>query len=301
MTRRVASSILASERRVIAVNVDLVEAALGYLEQGFSVVPVRGKQPLGRWQAFQAARMNALEARREFSRPESTGIALVCGTVSGLMVLDFDGATGRDAFEVLTERGFIDDAQPVVLTGSGGHHVYYSLEGWARTSVWTWRGSRAGELRVDGSYVLAPPSLHPNGERYVWDTGLTGSRLPLMNGDLRAVLRSISGSQITPERRENIVPAAEGRVSARVLLEKAEREARGIGRNNAGFRLARWLRDNGYTRDEAHGVMLEFAGQVREGGASHLYNEREALASLHSAFSRAPRAPWGAAGSRGVN
>src|SRR5207253_3099006 len=50
---------------------------------------------------------------------------------------------------------------------------------------------------------------------------------------------------------------------------------------------------NGYSKGEAEGVMGSFAAAVADGG--HPYTEREASASLNSAYNRPAREPWGEA------
>jgi hypothetical protein len=59
-------------------------AALDYLNRGWSVLPVRGKQPFDRWQRWQFERMTEAQAVQAFRRPEVTGVAIVCGQISGL-------------------------------------------------------------------------------------------------------------------------------------------------------------------------------------------------------------------------
>lgn len=114
-------------------------AALDYLARGWSVVPVQGKQPLERWQRWQLERMTTRQAEQLFSRPEVTGVAIVCGAISGLTVLDFDGLAGRNAFLELYGNGTIELTQPTVTTGSSGKHLYFAatLEQRPRTGATT--------------------------------------------------------------------------------------------------------------------------------------------------------------------
>jgi putative DNA primase/helicase len=84
-------------------------------------------------------------------------------------------------------------------------------------------------------------------------------------------------------------PIAKTRVSADVLIRMAR--AHGPERNNAGFWLACQLRDNGYPQEEARRHMLEYQARVPQ--EPHAYTEREALASLESAYKTAAREPWG--------
>ncbi len=272
---------------------NILRAALDYLERGWSVVPVQGKQPLERWQHWQFCAMTPAQAERAFTRPEVSGVAVVCGKISGLMVLDFDGDAGRDAYRDFCAFGLIEPDRATVTTGSGGKHVYYTLEGWARTAVWKYQGARAGELRAEGGYVLAPPSLHPNGRFYAWDTPAPHSLEP-MQSNLGEGFALMTAPAKVPPSAARAMPVARDRVAPAVLLRKAESEARGSGRNNAGFKLATWLRDNGYTHDEALSVILTFAETVHAG--QHAYTVSEARASLQSAYRRPARAPWGAPG-----
>ena len=270
-------------------------AALNYLARGWSVIPVQGKQPLKRWQRWQLERMTTGQAKWMFSRPEVTGVAIVCGGISSLMVLDFDGNAGHEAFEDFYAAGLIEPKRPTVTTGSGGKHVYYALESWARTIVWKHNDARAGELRAEGGYVLAPPSLHPNGQMYAWDVPVLG-KLETMPANLSNGFKLMSAPvQVVPNHARDF-PLAQDRVAPVVLMRKAESEARNVGRNNAGFKLATWLRDNGYNQSEALPVMLEFAVTVQTG--QHVYTQSEARASLCSAYRRPARVPWNAPGVR---
>jgi Bifunctional DNA primase/polymerase, N-terminal len=268
-------------------------AALDYLHRGWSVLPVRGKQPLERWQRWQFEHMTEGQAAQAFSHPEVTGVAIVCGQISGLAVLDFDGAAGRDAFLELYGKGLIELERPTVTTGSGGKHVYYALEPNAKTFVWHHRGARAGEYRAEGGYVLAPPSRHPNGTLYHWDVEALAP-LEVMPKALQTAL-----TPTAPIAAPCPAPIVAGhRVPVRVLIAKALHEAVNSGRNNAGFKLATWLRDNSYSIEEAKTVLLEFVAQFPRVATGHAYTSTEALASVRSAYSRAPRAPWGFGGVR---
>ena len=73
------------------------------------------------------------------------------------------------------------------------------------------------------------------------------------------------------------------------LLDKAVGKAAQGNRNETGFWLACQLRDNGYTKTEAEGVVLDYAGQV-SGNHTRPYTGTEALESLRSAYSKPSRA-----------
>jgi Bifunctional DNA primase/polymerase, N-terminal len=270
---------------------DLLLTALDCLARGWSVVPVQGKQPLERWQQWQHHRMTNQQAKAYFTRPECTGVAVVCGAVSSLTVLDFDGLAGRKAFLDLYGQGLIELTTPTVITGSGGYHLYFSSSLGERTQHWSYNGARAGEVRSEGAYVLAPPSRHPNGKLYQWSVEPLEPPRPMS-----AALRDALGLGTAPHpptaapKVGNWIPA-NGRVSLQVLLKKAYDLAPQDGRNNTGFKLATWLRDNGYSRQEAYSVLLEYCHQQQANG-KHQYTPSEAAANVRSAYSRPAREPW---------
>ena len=99
--------------------------------------------------------------RRQFPQ---AGIAVICGSISNLLVLDADGAEGvREA----TERGLPDT--PMVRTPSGGLHVYFrAVPGSSFRNGAKMGASKKIDVRSDGGYVAAPYSVRGDGKRYVW-------------------------------------------------------------------------------------------------------------------------------------
>lgn len=82
------------------------------------------------------------------------------------------------------------------------------------------------------------------------------------------------------------------------LLQEALQAATPHNRNQAGFDLARKLRDRSISEAEAERIMLEYAGSVRHNG-DEPYTDREALESLRSAYSRPIRGGGGYNSSNG--
>ena len=84
------------------------------------------------------------------------GIGIDCGR-SGLLVVDLDGEVG------MAQR---DKFPPTLtcLTGRGAH-LYY--QGRGKSTVG--KLGQGIDTRGEGGYVVAPPSLHPNGHRYQWE------------------------------------------------------------------------------------------------------------------------------------
>jgi Bifunctional DNA primase/polymerase, N-terminal len=222
--------------------------------------------------------------------------AVITGTISGIVLLDFDGKAGQETRERL---GLM---HPHVQTGSGGHHVYFRHPGWM---VPTLNGKSSHELgkrwpgldiRADGGYA-AFCGQNRSGP-YRWLRAPELEELDI----LPDLLRQFLGLLVSPESAiDRTHTAGDGNaahtVSVSTLFIRAHRliMKEGKGRNDTGFWLACQLRDNGYTLDAAKDVMGEyvrFVPQENTKGQSEPYTLEEALASAISAFQEPARDPW---------
>jgi len=139
----------------------LLNAAFGFLERGWTPLPIapRGKEPLIRWQRLQRQRPTAGDLEQWWSWWPLANVGIVTGMASGLAVLDLDGP---EAIERAKQLGLPD--APGVQTARG-MHFYCSIDGVVRSAA----GVQPGiDLRAEGGYVVAPPSLHPTGIFYTW-------------------------------------------------------------------------------------------------------------------------------------
>lgn len=105
-------------------------------------------------------------------------VGVVTGRPSGLVVVGVDpGHGGIDSMrQLVAEHGPLPPG-PRVRTGSGGWHVVFA---WPGQQVPNSAG-RVGpgvDIRGDGGYVVAPPSLHVAGGRYEWNRGGEPPQLP---------------------------------------------------------------------------------------------------------------------------
>lgn len=113
-------------------------------------------------------------------------IAIVTGLVSGLVVLDLDPRHGANASVEQMEREHGALAKTVeARTGGGGRHLYFAHPGRiTRNRVAVAPGV---DLRGDGGYVVAPPSVHATGDPYRWECSPDVCRLaPVPEWVLRA-------------------------------------------------------------------------------------------------------------------
>jgi Bifunctional DNA primase/polymerase, N-terminal/Primase C terminal 1 (PriCT-1) len=150
----------------------IAQAAAAYLARGWSVLPLRhgDKRPLMGWEMLQQARADAATLAQWFTRWPTANVGIVTGEISNLIVLDVDPKHGGDDSLAGLERRF--GALPETVeaqTGGDGRHLYFAHPG-------GFVPNRAGlaqgiDLRGDGGYIVAPPSLHPSGKPYAWSAG----------------------------------------------------------------------------------------------------------------------------------
>ena len=93
--------------------------ALDYLARGFSVIPVgQDKRPLlPTWKEFQNRRPTAADVENWFQQYKPTGIAIVTGRISGLVVLDVEADVDLTPFRI--------PLTVAAKTGGGGWHFYF--------------------------------------------------------------------------------------------------------------------------------------------------------------------------------
>ena len=147
-------------------------AALDYVRHGWSVIPVapRAKRPLIMWLDFQQRLPTEREINNWFRRSPLANVGIVTGAESGLIVLDIDPKHGgADSLAALERRHGALPATIEAVTGGGGRHLYFAHPGGIvhnRVAI-----ESGIDLRGDGGFVVAPPSMHPSGARYCWAAG----------------------------------------------------------------------------------------------------------------------------------
>ncbi len=145
----------------MTINIELLEAALTYLRLGFSIIPLKqDKKPLlPSWKEFQSRFATEDEVNTWFKQYQVEGIGIVTGAISGIAVVDIE------------KDGNMDDLPPTVMsqTGGGGWHLYYKYDKTRPLKNYT-RIRELTDIRGEGGYVVAPPSLHKSGKQYLWLT-----------------------------------------------------------------------------------------------------------------------------------
>lgn len=133
----------------------LLKAALEYrLIYKWSIIPLNGKRPYREWAEFQTRLPTEQELRDWWHQWPKANIGVVCGRISGLVVLDIDGKEGEKSLAKKRNAPITIAAK----TGKGSH-FYYLHPG---REVKNFARKEPGlDFRGDGGYVVAPPSIHP--------------------------------------------------------------------------------------------------------------------------------------------
>ena len=150
-----------------------LEHALAYAARGWRVIPIPPghKHPKGyaNWQTVGTTDTDTITAW--WTATPDHGIGILTGPESGIFVLDVDVADGKAGDDTLHDLERTHGALPAtftVQTGSGGRHHYFAWPDGADI-----RNSASGalgpglDIRGAGGFVVAPPTIHPNGRPYV--------------------------------------------------------------------------------------------------------------------------------------
>lgn len=99
-----------------------------------------------------------------------TNVGIVTGAQSGIVVLDVDPAHGGDdSLRDLERANGALPQTPTALTGGGGTHYIFAHPGKEIKNS----AGRVGpglDIRGDGGYIVAAPSMHASGHAYTWAT-----------------------------------------------------------------------------------------------------------------------------------
>ena len=122
------------------------------------------KSPITSWKEYQTRLPSKEEVTRWFTEYPDANIGIITGRVSNLVVFDLDSA---EALKYSQERGGFP-ATVKATSGKGEHH-YMKHPGFeTRNNV---NRKLTIDIRGDGGYIVAPPSIHGSGNQYTWITG----------------------------------------------------------------------------------------------------------------------------------
>ena len=275
----------------------VLTAAIKYANAGISVIPARGKKPSVGWESAQRKPASIAQIQYWDAHGLLQNVAVVCGKVSsGLVIIDCDGIEAIRLFK----REFPDlaDGTLAVTSGSRRGAHYWFFCNLPTPTVRAMGIPNVGniELRSEGTYTIAPPSIHP-------DTNLPyvvrRSVKPMRIGTLQPVsawiesLRKIStsaarndppwdtsgGTGHTSDQRaagiKNRIAygkaALESEIAALLQVKHGQNEAI----YNACLKLGSHIRDGNISQHYAEMAIYNAArdmGYIARDGESHLWS-----------------------------
>jgi putative DNA primase/helicase len=154
----------------------MIDYALQYAARGWRIFPVGlDKKPLIKWKAGATVSPSKIESYW-YKWPDAN-IAIATGRPSGVYVIDIDSYEALQRFIKAWGSAWAEAPPPAlacVRTGRG-IHIYLMLEQGHEIPCSTGpKGSplEGIDVRGEGGYVLAPPSVHSSGRIYRWDFSL---------------------------------------------------------------------------------------------------------------------------------
>jgi len=268
---------------------ETLDYAIFYLTYGLSVIPLRHgeKTPLIKWERYQKEAPSMSEVRKWFE--DNGNIGIVCGRVSGdLVVVDFDDVEVYNKFmkqvEGDSELKDIIENTWMVQTGKG-YHIYLRVD--SDNVVKTGKLGSV-DIKGEGGYVVAPPSVHPSGKRYTFlrFTKTTGHQIRVISEELYnrllELLEKATETKLTfwwaqadekpkvEEEKHEEAPKQETQIET-----KDEGASKGRALTNTQILEIVKILEPVYKAGARHGIILFLTGWLYKSGVA--YESAEAL------------------------
>jgi len=157
----------------------MLKTARALAEKGMAVFPClpRDKRPATP-HGVKDATTDPIEIENWWQQDPHFNVAIATGAVSGVFVIDIDGADAEAELRKFEARH--GELPPTVesITARGRHLFFKCPEKPLRNSAS--KIASGIDVRATGGYVIAPPSVHPSGKRYCWsvDSATTFAAAP---------------------------------------------------------------------------------------------------------------------------
>lgn len=142
----------------------IFNAAIELAEQGYSVIPVdrATKKPCIPWKEYQSRIATEEEIESWWEQFPEANVAIITGGISCLAVVDADSDTGIEWMLKHCTKTTV-----YAKTGKGKHAYYtYPYHTAVKNAV---KIAPDVDVRGEGGYVVAPPSIHASGKQYEWE------------------------------------------------------------------------------------------------------------------------------------
>lgn len=142
--------------------------AISYGKFGWAVFPIfpRSKTPSTK-RGFHDAEKDEAAIKALWGARTNFNIGIATGEVSSFWVLDVDpDKGGNESLEALENKHGSLPETLVSITGSGGRHYFFRIPAGHIIPCTVGKLAKGIDTRGNGGYIVAPPSIHPNGTQY---------------------------------------------------------------------------------------------------------------------------------------
>ena len=259
-------------------QVDMKAAALDCAIKGHRVFPCGiNKKPLTK-NGFKDATTDTDTIDEWWTQYPGASIGAPSG--DGIFILDVDLPDGPAALEKLEQE---NDPLPATLeqkTGSGGRHLFFSVDAEVRNSA-----GKLGQnldIRGDGGYIILPPSPHESGNCYEWTNKNQIAKAPNWFIDKLTVQR--------PKEKEQTPTTVRRQYGQKSLAaELAELTGTGEGSRNHRLNQAAFSLGQLVSGGELDNGQVEAA--LRSAAVSIGLSSKEAELTIHSGLEAGRKEP----------
>jgi len=213
-----------------------LDYAKSYLNEGICVLPVRPyeKRPyMGNWHKYMTVQPTPANLELWFKSLSGAGVGAVTGFISDMVVLDIDTRFSGSVTELLQKY----PTDRVSRSGSGGYHLFYKYPKSFGSKIPNAVNLIPGvDLRADGGFIVLPPTLHPSGNLYKWES----------EGEMGIFPVEILSSRKTTSDSSN------------TWLQELMRGVTSGERNDAAAKLSGYLFGKGLNLDVVESIMVSW-------------------------------------------
>src|SRR5918994_2262116 len=281
---------------------NVLKQALEYGQRKLSLIALasKSKKPrLQNWEKYQNMIASEEQLMQWFSTCENSDypkIGIVTGAVSRIFAIDIDGEEAQERFQTTIDNIEDRDISNAInntlkfRTGSGNINIvlgfipddFAGVNGDLKNRI-LWRSGESShsEIRIkgEGGYIVAPPSIHPNGNRYELVTGLD-----IITLSKEQILRLFDAFSSKKRRKSNTVEEGQ---QLHLLDDETVADVIDIlkpychpgVRNDLLMSLSGWLRKEN--------VSIESACKVIDGLTECDEEKQERFATLEATYNKA--------------
>lgn len=210
-------------------------------DNDLNCIPIKphSKIPLLSWSEYQSKKFTK-------SISDDVNLGIICGTSSdNLVVVDVDDNALMKNFEEFLSK-------TLVVKTQDGFHIYLKVDSMPNTLRLENKKGQRIDVQSQGTYVIGPTSIHPDGYEYTIISNVTS----IMKIDFNEIIEKLKELEFDVERK-SIKEITKGNFTKGIRHDSAVRYANhlmfsvGLDYNSMWFELIRWNTTNNPPLDDS--------------------------------------------------